>query len=506
MTDLGIAAAIAASPQKPALIDGDRIVTFAELDERSNRLARALEQRGVGEGDRVALVLGNCVEFAESWVAIAKLGASMVPCNWHLKRNELEHILVDSSARAVVAQADLAEHWADAAEAANAAVLQVGGSGPDDYETAIAAAEDAPARSIDVLAAPVFYTSGTTGKPKGVVHGSFNADAARMMQQGQVALWGWSPDDVYVTSGPLYHAGPGGYLMAALFVGATTVILPTFDAHEWLRLVDRHRVTISFMVPAHFIRLLEVPDDEWAQFAHSSLRIIVHAGAPCPAPVKHRIIERLAPAPIWELYGMSEGGATRIGPDEWLQRPGSVGLAWPGVEVRVLDDAGHAQPVGEPGLVYVKPPGTVKFHYHDDADKTAGAWHDDAFTVGDIGYLDAEGYLYLTDRAADLVIRGGVNVYPREIEDVLFTHPAVVDCAVFGVPDERLGERLRAMVELRDNTDAAELERYCRAQLADFKVPSEFVVVDELPRLPNGKVLKRRLREEAWADTDRKIG
>jgi long-chain acyl-CoA synthetase len=222
-------------------------------------------------------------------------------------------------------------------------------------------------------------------------------------------------------------------------------------------------------------------------------------------PVKRRVIDALAPCEISELYGMSEGGATKISMAEWLERPGSVGTPWPGVEVRILDDEGKELPTGEPGLIYVMPPGGARFHYHEDTEKTERAWRDNAFTVGDVGFVDADGYLYLTDRAADMVIRGGVNIYPREIEDVLYTHPGVVDCAVFGVPDERLGEQLMAVVETRDDTDADALRDFAREHLADFKVPSVIEIVDELPRQPNGKVLKRVLREEHWKGSDAKI-
>ncbi len=344
-----------------------------------------------------------------------------------------------------------------------------------------------------------------------MIHGVFTGEIARRAQQGQVALWQWTADDVYILSGPAYHAGPGGYVMTALFVGARSVIMQpggsgAWDAREWLRLVDQERVTISFMTPAHFIRILEVPDAERARFDLSSLRIIVHGGAPCPVPVKRRIIDALAPAAVWELYGASEGGATRISPEEWLARPGSVGTPWPGVDVRVLDDDGHVIDPGETGLVYIRPAGGARFHYHDDDAKTASAWRDDSFTVGDVGHLDADGYLFLTDRASDMVIRGGVNVYPREIEDVLFTHPAVVDCAVFGVPDERLGERLHAVVEARAAVTNDELDTWCRERLAAYKVPASWELVAELPRHPNGKVLKRALREQAWAGRDTKIG
>jgi long-chain acyl-CoA synthetase len=500
----GISAWARHEPDRPAFLAGDGVVTYGQFDERTTRAAHVLADQGVGAGDRVAIMLPNSVEFFEVWAAATKVGASIVPVNWHLKADELDYLLADSNARALAAHADLAEHVAPAVAAnPDCAVLVVG----DGYEDAVAAAPAHDA-ALDIvgLGAPVFYTSGTTGRPKGVVHATVvdMASAGRMME-GQVALWGWTSDDVYILSGPAYHAGPGGWTMAALYVGAPTVVLPSFDAREWLRLVDRHRVTCSFMVPAHFIRILEVPESERAAFDLRSLRILVHAGAPCPVTVKRRVIDALAPCEIAELYGASEGGATRISMSEWLERPGSVGTPWPGVEVRILDEDGGSVPTGETGIVYVRPPGGAGFRYHDDPDKTASAWRDDAFTVGDVGHLDDDGYLYLTDRASDMVIRGGVNVYPREIEEVLYQHPSVVDCAVFGVPDERLGEQLHAVVEVRDATDVAELRRHCSSHLADFKVPATFELVDELPRQPNGKVLKRLLRDRHWAGRDTNI-
>jgi long-chain acyl-CoA synthetase len=294
--------------------------------------------------------------------------------------------------------------------------------------------------------------------------------------------------------------------MSALFVGATTVVMPRWDPHDFLRLVQQHRVTLSFMTPAHFIRILEVPVEERERYDTSSLRLIVHGAAPCPVDVKRKTIAAFPTAAVWELYGASEGGATRIGPDEWLARPGSVGLPWPGVELRILDGDGHALPAGEQGLVYIRPAGGARFHYHEDPEKTEHAWRDDAFTVGDVGYLDAAGYLFLTDRASDMVIRGGVNIYPREIEEVLHEHPAVVDCAVFGIPDDRYGEDLKAVVEVRRAVSVEELLRHLRERVADFKVPRTVEFVDELPRNPNGKVMKRLLRDQAWEGLDRRIG
>jgi long-chain acyl-CoA synthetase len=545
-TDRGIAHFVTSTPDALAFVDGERALTYGEFGARVQRAASVLSGLGIGADDRVAIMLPNSIAFFEVWAAAAERGAAVVLVNWHLKRDELAYILRDSGAKLLVAHASVErrasaggnrnsneasatqgddvgerrasagdERWSKEASAtredddvvADVPRLVVGGD-PDEYEHALAAADltNAAPLTAEVLAAPVFYTSGTTGRPKGVVHGAFDGERAKLAQQGQVALWGWSSDDVYILSGPAYHAGPGGFVMSALFVGATVVVLPQWDARAWLRLVAAHRVTLSFMTPAHFIRLLEVPAEERSHHDLSSLRLIVHGGAPCPVPVKRRIIDALPGTAIWELYGASEGGATRISPEEWLGRPGSVGLPWPGVEVRILDDDGRRLGPGDTGLVYVAPAGGARFHYHDDPDKTEQAWADGAFTVGDVGHVDADGYLFLTDRASDMVISGGVNIYPREIEEVLYTHDAVVDCAVFGVPDDRSGEALKAVVELRTPVPPDALLAHVRAKLADFKVPRHVEVVDELPRHPNGKVMKRLLRERAWVGRSDNIG
>jgi long-chain acyl-CoA synthetase len=342
----------------------------------------------------------------------------------------------------------------------------------------------------------MFYTSGTTARPKGVVHGDLSAKASRAMaMEGQVALWGWTADDVYVVSGPAYHASHLGWSLCALSVGATTVMTEQFEARAWLDEVARRRGTRSFLVPAHFIRILEIPDAERAALDLSSLALIVHGAAPCPVQVKFKMMEAFPQTEIHELYGASEGGATRISPDEWRDRPGSVGLPWPGVEIRILDEDGRPVPTGTAGIVYVKPAGPQRFSYRNDDDATRRAWRDDAFTVGDVGVLDPDGYLTITDRISDMVLWGGVNIAPREIEEALFGHEAVVDCAVFGIPDERDGERLKAIVQLRRPVPTGELEDYLEERLARYKVPRTWEVVDELPRDPNGKVRKRLLRE-----------
>ena len=507
----GITAWARAEPDRPALILDGTVRTYGDLVARAARLAAALRGLGVGAADRVAIMLPNGFELFETWAATTSLDAGVVLVNWHLKADELAYILRDSGAKVLVTHVDLGEFFRAALDLVSGCTALIVGGAADrfGYEEAIATAAPQTSAIADVeivgLASPIFYTSGTTGRPKGVVHGRPDAAATTRNMEGQLALWGWSADDTYILSGPAYHAGPGGWAMAALYVGAPTVILPTFDPTEWLRLVCAHRVTCSFMVPSHFIRILELVEADRATLDHSSLRLIAHAGAPCPVVVKRRIIAALAPCEIAELYGMSEGGATRISMAEWLERPGSVGLPWPGVEVRILDETGSPVAVGETGLIYVRPPGGARFEYHDDPEKTASVWSDDAFSVGDVGHLDADGYLYLTDRMADMVIRGGVNIYPREIEEVLYEHPSVVDCAVFGIPDDRLGERLHAVVEVRDIVDVDTLGDHCREHLADFKVPASFERVAKLPRQPNGKVLKRVLREPYWEGRDSKL-
>jgi long-chain acyl-CoA synthetase len=475
----------AASPDRPALVSGTTVRTFRELDERARRLAAVLAGLGAGPGRPVAAVLPNGVEPFEVAAAAAMAGAPYLPVNWHLKAAELDYLLTDAGVGVVVGHED------HAAELAGVKVPVL-----FDYEEALAAAPvDA---TLDSGPGPelVFYTSGTTARPKGVVHGGLGDPAARRMgMEGQVALWGWTPDDVYVMAGPAYHASHAGWALTSLFVGATTVILERFDPVGFLEAVARHGGTRSFMVPAHFIRILEVPDDVRGAIDSSSLRLIVHGAAPCPVAVKRRMMETFPSAEIHELYGASEGGATRISPEEWLARPGSVGRPWPGVEVRVLDESGEPVPPGTDGVVWIQPPGAQRFTYRNDPAATEAAWRDGAFTVGDVGHLDEDGYLTITDRITDMVLWGGVNIAPREVEEVLYEHPGVVDCAVFGVPDDRDGERLKAMVEVRSpSTTVEDLEAFVRKRLANYKVPRQWELVDQIPRDPNGKVRKRLLR------------
>ncbi len=404
-------------------------------------------------------MLPNDERFFVVGLATARCEATFLPINWHLKAAEVEWITTDSAAKVVVLDENYEELLASAPPEAD---LPPGFPSP----------------------AFMFYTSGTTGRPKGVLHASPDAARLTMVQDMLSQMWGYTAADVHIICGPAYHGGPGGYAFSHLYVGASVIVQPVWNAREWLRLVDEHRVTTTFMTPAHFIRLLEVPVDERTGYDLSSLRLVIHGAAPCPIDVKRRFIEAVPSADVYELYGASEGGATRISSKEWLERPGSVGLPWPGTEVKVGDD----------GRIWIRPPGGVGFKYHNDPEKTAGAWEGEYFTVGDIGRIDEDGYLYITDRASDMVIRDGVNIYPREIEDVLHTHPAVVDCAVFGIPDDRHGEILKAVLEVRTPADPDALTAHVRGHLADFKCPERWEFVAALPRDPSGKVQKRVLR------------
>ena len=486
--------------EKPALIFGERVLTHAELGRRAARCHAVIAGAGGGPDQKVAAMLPNGIEFFEFSLGAARAGCSIVPINWHLKSDEVSWLLRDSGARVLAVQERFSETARQAlGDDAPTVMLVVGGSGPDGYEAALEAAGTAE----DESGAPawpeyVYYTSGTTGRPRGVERDRPAADSSQI-HAGLAAMWGITGDDVWLACSPLYHAA-NAYSFTTLSQGGTVVVQERWDAREWLALVERHRVTACFMVPAHFIRLLEVPADERARYDLSSLRLVLHAAAPCPVPVKWQVLDALPSTQIWEFYGATEGGATRISSDEWRQHPGSVGRPWPGVEIRILDDDGRPCPPARPGLIYVRPAGDSRFRYRNDPDKTDGAWRDGAFTVGDVGYVDDEGYLYITDRASDMVIRGGVNIYPAEIEAALHGHPLVVDCAVFGVPDERSGEELKALVETRQPVEVAELAEFLRANLADYKVPRYIEIVDTLPRDPTGKVLKRRLRDAHWQD------
>jgi long-chain acyl-CoA synthetase len=483
----GLAAVARADPGRVALVCGGTRTTFAALDRAANAVAHACAAVGTGPGDRVAVVLGNGVEAFAAWYGIARLGASVVPVSTRLTAPEAAYIVGDSGAVAVIHDGSPAARAA--AADAGAVPLAVG-----DLPLA-AGADDAP--RADYLGAPVTtmsYTSGTTGRPKGISRPA-PAPAPTAPPNPFAAFWGLRPDDVHLMCGPGYHMAPAAYAQMSLNEGGRVVIMPRWDATECLRLIETEHVTTAQMVPANFIRILEA---DWAAFDLSSVRKILHAAAPCPVPVKRRIIDVFPPGAVWEYYGASEGMASVISPEEWLSKPGSVGRPFPGLSVRILDDEGAELRTGEVGAVYISSFAGQRFGYHNDPDKTDRAWRDGYFTVGDLGWLDEDGYLFLADRRTDLIISGGVNIYPAEVETALIEDPDVVDAAVFGLPDERMGQKVHAVVEARPGSprDAVALLGRLADRLADYKAPRAVEFVDVLPREANGKVVKARLRAE----------
>jgi long-chain acyl-CoA synthetase len=497
----GLAHHARTAPDKPALIMGAQRLTYAELDARVNRLAHALRRAGVGVGDTVGAALHNGFEWYELLNAVGKLGAQLVPIGYRLKGPEIGYMLADSRAKVLLAAPDLADEvdravtelsWSDDA-------LWVIGTAPPWRGRAYEAVLDA-----EPSAAPdgafvgggfntMIYTSGTTGRPKGIER-AVDPATAHTSLLGIAALWGFSADDVHLVAGPLYHTGPSSYGQVHLLIGASVVLMPRFDAAEALQAIARHAVTNAFMVPTHFSRIVQLEAAERQRYDVSSVRLIMHSAAPCPAHVKRGIMAVFPSGTVTEFYGASEGGFSRISAEEWLRKPGSVGTPWPGHELRILDDAGQTLPPGEVGLIYMRGP-RMDFRYRGAEEKTRQSFRDGFFTAGDLGYLDADGYLFIADRRTDLIISGGANVYPAEVEAVILQHPAVADAAVIGVPDAEMGKSVLAVVELRRGrrASAEELITFTRRDLAHYKCPRRIEFVAELPREPQGKVRKHEL-------------
>jgi long-chain acyl-CoA synthetase len=486
-------------PDRAAVVSDRGTLTFAELDARVNALVRALRARGVAAGDAIALAAPNRAEWVETFAAAQRAGLRITPINWHLGQDEAGYIVRDCAARAVVLDGSLPDLAPAAADVPVRVVIGPASgdvwAGWDDYETALGAesgaAIDDPARGSIML-----YTSGTTGRPKGVSRPP--EDPATALTAARFS--GYHPGMVHLVTGPLYHTAPLLLSMnTPLHGGATLVLMEHWDATETLRLVEEHRVTHTHMVPTMFHRMLALPDDTRAAADTSSLLAVIHGAAPCPVHVKERLIAWLGPV-VWEYYGATEGAATLVDSNTWLTKPGTVGRPEPRDHVKVGDEEGAPLPTGTPGLVWIRSKAEDRFVYHGDPDKTAGAYRGEYFTLGDVGYLDEDGYLFLTDRTAHLIVSGGVNIYPAEVDAVLLEHPAVADAATIGVPDDEWGESVLAVVEVREGVTAdpllaEELIGFCRTKLAAFKCPRAVEFVTDFPRQDNGKVAKTKLRE-----------
>ncbi|MEV4114475.1 acyl-CoA synthetase [Nonomuraea sp. NPDC049695] len=500
----------AATPGKPAVImaGSGRIITYRELDEESNRLAHLFRAAGLRPGDHIAFMLPNHPLFLTvAWAAL-RSGLYYTPISSRLQTDELAYIVNNCGARAFVSSADLAPVAGSISAAAPGVevrlMLDGVAEGFEPYEEAVA---EQPATPVDdeCMGADMLYSSGTTGRPKGVkipsTHGPLTEPGAllRLIQ----ALFAPSPESVYLSPAPLYHAAPLRYSLTFQRLGATVVVMERFDPEEFLALVERYGVTHAQLVPTMFIKMLKLPEKIRSKYDLSSLQCAVHAAAPCPVPVKEQMIDWWGPI-IHEYYAGTEGnGFLYVNSQDWLRHKGTVGRSLLGV-VHVCDEDGNDVPPGVDGTVYFE--NGSRFEYHGDPDKTRSARDPQGkgwTTLGDIGRLDDEGFLYLTDRRSYMIISGGVNIYPQEAENVLSVHPKVADVAVFGVPDEEMGEQVKAVVEPVSMAEAgpeleAELIAYCRERLAHYKCPKSVDFREALPRHPTGKLYKRLLRDEYW--------
>jgi long-chain acyl-CoA synthetase len=506
-------------PDKPAIVmaNSGEVVTYAQYEGAANRLAHVLRESGLRRRDHMAIFMDNDPRMLVAEGAAERTGLYFTCVNSYLSAEEVAYILNDCEARLVVtsaAKADVASQLPAMCPNVERWLMVGRGGDPDgpfeDWDEVVARHPDDPIAD-EQLGTPMLYSSGTTGRPKGIlrplpeVHPGENL----ALFQGLKALWRLRDGMVYLSPAPLYHSAPQASVAIALRLGATAVVMEHFDAARYLELVGHYRCTHSQVVPTMFSRLLKLPEDVRRAADVSSLEVIIHAAAPCPVPVKEQMIEWFGPI-LLEYYAATEGnGFTFCDSEDWLAHRGTVGRAITG-ELLILDDDGNECPTGTPGTVWFR--GSTNFEYFNDPAKTAESRNaaGDASTVGDVGYVDDDGYLYLTDRKTYMIISGGVNIYPQETENLLITHPKVMDAAVIGVPDEDLGEAVKAVVQPAPEAVAgADLEReliaFCREHLAHFKCPRSIDFQDELPRLPTGKLYKRLLRDRYWGDRATRI-
>ena len=516
MADLGFWSFAQRDPEQLALIAPDgREWTRGELLARCNRLVHGLRALGLEKGDCIATVLPNGAEMIELYLAATQAGWYLTPINWHLTSPEIAYIVQDSDARVFVGHERMGDACAKAAE-------EIGF--PADKRFAVGhvpgfrgfeeIGEGQPATLPEDRAAGqvMNYTSGTTGRPKGVRRAlaPLDPDTVAALMSGFLGLFGAGPEDghVHICGSPLYHTAVLMFSSASMHLGHPVVLMDKWTPEEMLKLIDRYEVTTSHMVPTQFNRLLGLPKEVRDRYDVSSLRHMVHAAAPCPPDIKRQMLDWWGDS-IFEYYAATEGGGTMVTPQEWKQYPGTVGRAWANSEIRILDDDGKDCPVDVPGTVYMKL-GAADFEYKGDKKKTEENRREGFFTVGDIGYLNADAYLFLCDRKSDMIISGGVNIYPAEIEGELLSHPKVADVAVFGIPHPDWGEEVKAVIEPVDGAEpgdalSQEILSWCADRLAKYKTPRTIDFTQEMPRDPNGKLYKRKLRDPYWEGRDRAI-
>jgi long-chain acyl-CoA synthetase len=505
------------------IISGEQRRAHADVADRAARIAGGLHRLGVGQGDSVCILMRNDIDFVEAAYAAMQLGAYAVPVNWHFKPEEISYILRDSGTSVLIGHADLLHPLRDAVPA-GVVVLSV----PTPPEILRTYQIDS-----DVLGRPDFaieldewlreqqphdgptvpqpanmiYTSGTTGHPKGVRRRAPTPAQSAHAERMRALIYGLKAGARALVPGPLYHSAPNSFGLRAGRLGGALVLMPRFEPEDFLRLIEAERIDTIFMVPTMFIRLMRLPETVRRKYDVSSLRHVIHAAAPCPADVKRAMIAWWGRV-IYEFYGSTEAGAVTFATSEdALKKPGTVGRIAPGAELRFLGEDGRLLPPGEIGEIFSRIAENPEFTYQNEPDKRTEIERDGFITSGDVGYIDQDGYVFICDRKRDMVISGGVNIYPAEIEAVLHAIPGVQDCAVFGIPDAEFGEALMAVVEPQPGLtlDAADLRSRLKALLADYKVPRHIEIRSDLPREDSGKIFKRRLRDPYWDKTGRRI-
>ena len=501
-------------PDKPAIVmaGSGETLTFAQLDARSNQIAQLFRSRGLDAGSTVALCMDNRIEFFPVIWGAQRSGLICVSISSRLTATEIDYILADSGARLLIASASLGETLDKLASPVERYIVAGDKPGWSDWNAALDRMPPTPIAD-EQAGTDMLYSSGTTGRPKGVkLPLPEDPEIAAETALGQIAqgAFGFSRNSVYLSPAPLYHAAPLRWTMTVTRLGGTAVVMEKFDPEAALAAIETHRITDSQWVPTHFVRMLKLPPEVRERYDVSSLNCAVHAAAPCPVPVKRAMIEWWGPV-LREYYAGTEGnGFTFIDSETWLKKPGSVGIAL-NATTHICDEDGRELGPREEGLVYFE--SESQFQYHNDPAKTAESRHPQHptwSTLGDIGWLDEDGYLYLTDRKSFMIISGGVNIYPQEIENLLVTHPKVADAAVIGAPDPDMGEKVVAIVQPLDMADAGEafadeLKTYLRGELSGVKMPRQIDFRAELPRHPTGKLYKRLLRDEYWSKEGSKI-
>ncbi len=533
MTGMTLAYHAQQAPDRMAVMTnmGDR--TFAELNARANQLARVFRKAGLKPDDGVAMLLVNRPEFLEVYYACMRTGLRITPINWHLTGDNASYVVGNCEAKAFIADVRCQQPAIDAL-ADNSDQLKVrlaaGGAieGFDSYDEVVGR-EDSSNIDKAEIGTQMLYTSGTTGRPKGVFRerglaappgsattsapasgtGAAPAATDTINRTSIAAEWNAETDRALCT-GPAYHAAPLAFnIIAPIANGVGTVLMDKWDPEETLQKIESHGITHTHMVATMFHRLLALPDEVREKYDTSKLRYVLHGAAPCPVHVKQAMIEWLGPV-IYEYYAATEGGGGFfVTPEEWLSKPGTVGKAPDAANNKILDDDGNEMPQGEVGTIYFEAP-AIRFKYYKDTAKTEGSYRGDFFTLGDMGYFDEDGYLFLTGRSAETIISGGVNIYPQETDDVLLKHPSVADVCTVGVPSEEWGEEVKSIVQLKAGVEAsddvaADLIQFARDHLPAFKAPRSIDFIEDLPRLPSGKIQRRLVRAPYWAGRDRQI-